>query len=187
MSVGQDGGGRAKVLDLGEARHELGSGDATSLVDQLDGRPFAVVGHAVAHEHVEFAVVVLDGQHHGHRLTDFDQSGHFGSPRSFANLDLHPAADVVTGKISAHNVQHVDGERPEGDGLFVLVVPCAAQFAGLIPDLLDLRVKLDDDGVLEEGARTSLILFFKYTRRRFNVVSRITAIFLLILMLCHYI
>ena len=59
MCVREDGCGGAEILDLGESRHELGPCDATSLVDQLDGRPFAVVGHAVADEHVEFAVVVL--------------------------------------------------------------------------------------------------------------------------------
>ncbi len=150
MSVREDGSGRAKVLDLGEPRHELGSGDAASLVNELDGRPFAVVGHAVADEHVEFAVVVLDGQHHRHRLTDLDQSRHFGSPGSLSDLDLHPAADVVSGEIGSDDVQHVDGEGAESDGLLVLIVPSAAQLAGLIPDFLDLWVELDDDGVLEE-------------------------------------
>ena len=88
MGVGQDGSRRAKVLDLGEAGHEFGSGDATALVHQLDGRSFPVVGHAVTDQHVEFTVIVLDGQHHGHSLTDLDQSGHLRGPRSFTHLIL---------------------------------------------------------------------------------------------------
>ena len=156
VCVREDGCGGAEILDFGESRHELGPCDATSLVDQLDGRPFAVVGHAVADEHVEFAVVVLDGQDHGHRLADLDQSGDFGSPRALAHLDLHPAADVVTGKVGPDDVQHVDGERAEGDGLLVLVVPRAAQLAGLIPHFLHLRVELDNDRVLEECPWTGL-------------------------------
>lgn len=117
------------------------------------------MSHAIADEHVEFAVVILDGQHHGHRLTDFDQAGHFRSPWSFADLDLHPASDVVAGEISANDVQHVDGERTERDRLLVLVVPSAAQFAGLIPHFLDLRVELDNDCILEECSRAGLLLF----------------------------
>ena len=30
--------------------------------------------------------------------------------------------------------------------------PCASEFPGLVPDLLELRVVLDDDGVLDEAA-----------------------------------
>ena len=156
MGVREDGSGGAKVFDLGESGHEFGSSDAALLVHQLDGRPLAVVGHAVADEHVEFAVVVLDGQHHGHRLADLDQTRHFAGPRSLAHLDLHPAADVVSGEIRPHHVQHVDGERPEGDGLFVLVVPRAAELPGLVPHFLHLRIELDDDGVLEERSRAGL-------------------------------
>ena len=184
MCVGEDRSGGSKVFDLGEARHEFGSCDAAALVHQLDGCPFAVVGHAVAHQHVEFTVIVFDGQHHGHRLTDLDQTRHLRRPRTFTHLqsnviivskwtvtytcmqpwaeseetdlNLHPASDIITGEISTDDVEHVDGERSEGDGFFVLVVPRASQFPGLVPDLLDLRVELDDDGVLEEGARTGL-------------------------------
>jgi hypothetical protein len=114
------------------------------------------MSHTVADEHVEFAVVILDGQHHGHRLTDFDQTRDFGSPRSLSDLDLHPAADVVAGEISANDIQHVDGERTERDGFLVLIVPSATQFAGLIPNFLHLWIELNDDGVLEECSRTGL-------------------------------
>lgn len=156
VGVREDRCGRTEILDFRESGHEFRPCDAASLVDQLDGSPFAVVGHAVAYEHVEFAVVILDGQDHGHRLADLDQAGHFRSPRALADLDLHPAADVVAGKVSADHVQHVDGERPESDGLLVLVVPRATQFTGLIPNFLHLRVELDNDRVLEECSRTSL-------------------------------
>ena len=64
-------------------------------------------------------------------------------------LNLHPAAHIVSGKVSAHHVQHVNGERSEGDRLFVLVMPSAPKFAGLIPDLLNLRIILDNDGVFK--------------------------------------
>ena len=86
VGVGEDRSGRAKVFDFGEARHELGPGDAALLVDELDGRALAVVGHAVAHQHVELVVVVLNGQHHRHRLADLDQTRHLAGPRALANL-----------------------------------------------------------------------------------------------------
>ena len=75
-----------------------------------------------------------------------------GATLTFAHLDLHPAADVVAGKVGAHNVEHVDGERPEGDRLLVLVVPGAAQLARVVVHLLHVGVVLDDDGVLEVGS-----------------------------------
>lgn len=74
MSIRQDGSTGAKVLDLAELGHEFGSGNAALLIHQLDGSAFAVMSHAVTDEHVEFLVVVLDGQDHGHGLTDFDES-----------------------------------------------------------------------------------------------------------------
>ena len=42
---------------------------------------------------------------------------------------------------------------PECDGLLVLIVPCAPQLPGLVPDLLHLGVILDNDCVLKVGAR----------------------------------
>ncbi len=41
---------------------------------------------------------------------------------------------------------------PECDGLLVLVVPCAPQLPGLVPDLLHLGIVLHHNGVLKEGA-----------------------------------
>jgi len=114
------------------------------------------VSHAVAYEHVEFAVIIFNGEDHGHRLTDLDQARDFGSPGTFTDLDLHPATDVIAGKVGTDDVQHVNGERTESDGLLVLVVPSAAQFAGLIPHFLHLRIELNDDGVLKESSRSSL-------------------------------
>lgn len=157
VGIGQDRSRSTKVLDLGEPGHELGPGDASSLVNQLNGGTFAVMGHAVANEHVELVVVVLDGQDHGHSLADLDQARDFGSPGSLANLDLHPAADVVTGEVSTDDVEHVDGEGTESDGLLVLIVPGAAQFAGDVPNFLDLVVVLDNDGVLKEGAESTWV------------------------------
>ena len=42
---------------------------------------------------------------------------------------------------------------PESDGLLVLIVPRAPKLPGLVPDLLHLRVVLDNDCVLEVGSR----------------------------------
>jgi len=86
VRVRQHGRACAEVLDLGKPGHEFAAGHATLLVHQLDGCPFSIVSHAVAHEHVELGVVVLDGQHHGHGLSDLHQPGDFGSPRSLADL-----------------------------------------------------------------------------------------------------
>lgn len=152
VGVRQHGGGGAEVLDLGEPGHQLGPGDASPLVHQLNGSPLPVVRHTIPHQHVELGVVVLDGQDHGHRLADLHQARHLGGPRTLAHLDLHPAANVVAGEVRPHHVQHVDGEGPEGHGLLVLVVPRAAQLPGLIPHLLHLGIVLDDDDVLEVGA-----------------------------------
>ena len=48
---------------------------------------------------------------------------------------------------------------PEGYGFLVLIVPSAAEFSGLVPNLLYLGVVLDHDCVLEEstGPRVSAI------------------------------
>ena len=48
VGVGEDVGGGIEVLDLLEGGHDLGSDDATLLVDQLDGGLPAVVSDAVA-------------------------------------------------------------------------------------------------------------------------------------------
>ena len=45
----------------------------------------------------------------------------------------------------------------ECDGLLVEVVPGAPEPPGLIPDLLELRVVLDDDGVLDVRALRRLL------------------------------
>ena len=58
------------------------------------------------------ALVVLDGEHHGHSLADLDKSADLAGPRPLANLDLHPAANVVSSEVSPHNIEHVDGEWP---------------------------------------------------------------------------
>lgn len=150
LEVGErhDGRGRSEVLDLLELVHDLGPDDATVVVDQLYGRPFAVVRHAVAHQHVELVLLVFNGQHHGHGLPDFHYPRHFGRPRSLAHLDLHPALQVVAQEVGSDSVQHVHLERLERDRLLVEIVPRASQLASLVPDLLYVRIVLDDDGVL---------------------------------------
>lgn len=151
-----DGRRRAEVLDLLELVHDLRSDHATVVVDQLYGRSLAVVRHAVPHQHVELVLLVLDGQHHGHGLADLHDTGHLGRPRAFAHLDLHPTLQVVAEEIGRDRVQHVYLERLECDGLLIEVVPRATQLARLVPDLLHVRVVLDDDRVLHVAATGSL-------------------------------
>lgn len=64
-------------------------------------------------------------------------------------MNLHPALQVVSQEVGSDGVQHVYLERSESDCFLVEVVPRAAQFPGLIPDFLHVRVVLDDDGVLD--------------------------------------
>lgn len=117
----------------------------------MDGRAFTVVRHAVTHQHVKFVFVVFDGQHHGHGLADFHDAGHFGGPRSLAHLNLHPALQVVAEEVGGDRVEHVDLKGTKRDCLLVKVVPRAAQFSSLIPDLLHEWIVLDDNGVLDEA------------------------------------
>lgn len=86
VRVRQHGRAGAEVLDFREPGHEFATGHAALLVYQLDGCPFAIVGHAVSHEHVKFGVIVLDRKHHGHSLSNLHEPGNFGSPRSFSDL-----------------------------------------------------------------------------------------------------
>jgi hypothetical protein len=60
--------------------------DATLLVHELDRSALTVVRHTVAHHHVELALVVLDPQHHRHRLPDLDDPAHLAGVRTFAHL-----------------------------------------------------------------------------------------------------
>ena len=112
VCVGEHVGGGVKVLELLEGGHDLGPGDAALLVDELDGRALPVVRHAVphlsgvalvpgvhryyhlyfgiksiAHHHVELVLVVLDAQHHRHRLADLDDASHLVGVRALAHLD----------------------------------------------------------------------------------------------------
>ena len=68
---------------------------------------------------------------------------------SFADLNLHPATQVIAEEVGRHGVQHVHLIRLESDGFFVEVVPGAPEFSGLIPNLLQQRVVLNDDCVLD--------------------------------------
>ena len=86
VGVGDDGSRLSEIADLLEPAHDFRSGNAAELVHQLDGGADAVVGHAVADQHVEFILLVFDSQDHRHRLTDFHDAAHFRSPRTFAHL-----------------------------------------------------------------------------------------------------
>ena len=112
VGVAEHAGAGTEVLDLVELGHELGPGDAALLVHQLDGRPLAVMSHAVSDQHVELLLIVLDGEHHGHGLADLDEAGHLASPGTLADLDLHPAANIVSSEVSTDNIQHVNREGP---------------------------------------------------------------------------
>lgn len=81
------------------------------------------MGDAVTDQHVEFVLVVLDGQHHRHGLTDLDNAADFGSPGALADLDLHPALEVITEEVGCDGVEHIDGEWAERDRFLVVVVP----------------------------------------------------------------
>lgn len=152
VSERHDGRGRPEVLDFLELVHDLRPDDATVVVDQLYGRSLAVVRHAVAHQHVELVLLVLDGQNHGHGLPDLHDARNLRRPRSLAHLDLHPTLQVVAEEVGGDRVQHVNLERLERDRFLVEVVPRAPQLASLIPNLLHVRVVLDDDGVLHVTA-----------------------------------
>ena len=51
-----------------------------------------------------------------------------------------------------NDVNKYKHDPPEGDRFLILIVPCASQLSGLIPDFLDLRVVLHNNGVLEVGS-----------------------------------
>ena len=123
VGIGEYVGSGVKVLELLEGRHDLGPGDAALLVDELDGRALSVVRHAVAHHHVELVLVVLDAEHHRHRLPDLDDARHLVGVRTLPHLDLHPAAQVVAQEVGRHRVQHVHLVRLERHSLLVKVVP----------------------------------------------------------------
>jgi len=99
-----DGCRWAEVFDLLELAHDLGAHYTAVLIHQLNGSPLSVVCHAVAHQHIELALVVLDGQHHGHRLSYLHNARHFRGPGSLADLDLHPALQVVAQKVGRDRV-----------------------------------------------------------------------------------
>lgn len=123
VGVRDDWSGLAEIADLLETGHDLWPCNATILIDQLDGSAETVVGNAVADQHVELVLVVLDGEYHRHGLTDLDDAAHFAGPRTFAHLDLHPALQIVAQEVGRHGVQHVNSERPECHRLLVVVVP----------------------------------------------------------------
>ena len=87
--------------------------------------------------------------HEGWMISDQSQS----KPPDVGYLNLHPALEVVAEEVGGDGIDHVDGERSEGDRFLVVVVPGAAQAAGLIPHFLHQRVVLNDDGVLNESTR----------------------------------
>ena len=113
VGIAEHAGTGTKVLDFVKLGHELGSGDTTLLVNKLDWSSLAIMGHTVADQHVKLLFIILDSKHHGHGLTNLDQTGHLAGPWTLAHLDLHPAADIITGKVSTNNIQHVNWEWSE--------------------------------------------------------------------------
>ena len=73
------------------------------------------------------------------------------------DLDLHPAAEVVPEEVGGDGVEHVHLVRLERHRLLVKVVPSAPESTSLVPYLLQLRVVLDYDGVLDVGALRRLL------------------------------
>lgn len=123
--------GWSKVLDLLEFAHNLRPHDASVLINQLNWRTLTIVSNAVTDQHIELVLVVLDGQHHSHGLTDFHDTRNFRSPRTLTDLNLHPALEIVTQEVRSHSMEHVDLERTERDGLLVEIVPRTTQLTSL--------------------------------------------------------
>lgn len=123
---------RSKVFNLLEFTHNLWSHNAAMLVDKLNWRSFSIVSHAISHQHIELVFIVFDCQHHRHCLTNLYNSADLRSPRTFADLNLHPTLKVIAQEVCGDSVKHVNLERSEGDGFLVEVVPRATQFASLL-------------------------------------------------------
>lgn len=130
-------------------RHDFGPDDTSVLIDELNGCAFAIVSDAVSHKHVKLVLIVLDGKDHGHGLSDFDDARDLGSPRTFADLNLHPALQIIAKEVGGNGMEHVNLEGSESHGFFVKVVPSAPEFSRLIPNLLDVRIVLNDYRVLD--------------------------------------
>merc|ERR1719507_2346928 len=133
VCVGEHIGSRVKVFHFLERTHDLLSDHTALLINQLDWSSLSVVRNTVPHHHVKLVLVVLNPEHHGHRLSDLHDPAHLACIRTLANLYLHPASQVVTKEVRRHWVQHVHLVRFEGDGFLVEVVPCASNLPGLIP------------------------------------------------------
>ena len=118
------------------------------------------MGNAIPNKHVKLIFIILDSKDHCHCLANFHNPRNFGSPRSFSNLDLHPALQIITQEVCSNCMQHVHLERSEGHSLLVEVVPSTTQLPGLIPNFLDIWIVLNDDGV-----------FYVATRRRGSSIS----------------
>ncbi len=165
VGVAEDVGSGVEVLYLLEGAHDLGPDHAALLVYQLDRGPekkkpprvnkqicslfsqicllpLSVVGDAIPDHHVELVFIVLDPEHHGHGLTDLDDSRHLRGVRTLsdltekklsargmfsqipeAHLDLHPAAEVVSQKVGGDRVQHVHLIGLERHRLLIKVIP----------------------------------------------------------------
>lgn len=136
LEVGEahDRGRRSKVFNFLEFTHNLWSYNASMLIDKLNRSTFSIMRHAVSYQHVEFVLVVFDGQNHCHCLSDLDDSTDFRSPRSLAYLNLHPALEIVSQEVGSHSVKHVNLEWTERYSFLVEVVPRATQFTSLQND-----------------------------------------------------
>lgn len=128
--------------------HNLRPNDTAILINKLNGCPLSIMSNAVPHQHIELVLIILDSQDHRHSLPNLHYTGHLARPWPLANLDLHPALQVVAKEIGSNRVQHIHLEWSEGHRLFVEVVPSATQLPRLIPHFLHVGVVLNDNGVL---------------------------------------
>jgi len=89
------------------------------------------------------AVLNVDGQRHF--IADLDNV-FYGAPEwRLANQHVHPALDVVAVKLNFSCVEHVNGERIEGDQFGESVLPEALYATSCVPNFLNEFFVLNDE------------------------------------------
>ena len=78
--------------------------------------------------------VALDGDDHGERVADLDQSVDGRRQRSFAQLDVHGGRGRIAAEAHHLRVQHVDVERVR-HRLLQIALPEAADRSRTVPHL----------------------------------------------------